>query len=136
MKKLYLCYNFAVVDNAAMNTHMYNSSCFFFFLITLVLAALGLHCCMGAFSSCSKQGLLSSCATQVSHCGVFSCCGAQTQETCGIFPDQGLNLCPQYWQVNCYHWTTREALFLLLLTYFYDIVSKERHSGVALLRIV
>ena len=34
-----------------------------FFLISLLfLAALGLHCCTWAFSSCSKQGLLCSCA--------------------------------------------------------------------------
>ena len=28
------------------------------------------------FSSCSEQGLHSSCATPASHCGVFSCCRA------------------------------------------------------------
>ena len=35
-------------------------SCFFFnFLkIYLLLAVLGLHCCEGAFSSCSERGLL------------------------------------------------------------------------------
>ena len=39
--------------------------CFFFFLIKfiylfiyLILAALGLHCCTQAFSSCSERGLL------------------------------------------------------------------------------
>ena len=30
----------------------------FFFLSFFLLAALGLHCCARAFSSCSKQGLL------------------------------------------------------------------------------
>ena len=30
-----------------------------------------------AFSSCSEWGLLSSCGTRASHCGGFSCCGAQ-----------------------------------------------------------
>ena len=34
----------------------------------LFLAALGLHRCTLAFSSCSEQG--------ASHCGGFSCCGA------------------------------------------------------------
>ena len=29
-----------------------------------------------AFISCSKQGLLSSCSAQASHCGGFSCCRA------------------------------------------------------------
>ena len=66
----------------------------------LILAALGLHCCAQAFSSCSARA---------SHCGGFSCCEAQAlgaqasvvvahrvscSMACGIFPDQGLNLCP------------------------------------------
>ena len=29
------------------------------------------------FSSCGKQGLLSSCDVQASHCGIFFCCEAQ-----------------------------------------------------------
>ena len=41
------------------------------------LAVLGLRCCMWAFSSCSQQGLLSSCGGLASHCGGFSGCGAQ-----------------------------------------------------------
>ena len=36
----------------------------------------GVHCCTQAFSSCSKQGLLSSCGAWASHCGGFSCCEA------------------------------------------------------------
>ena len=38
----------------------------------IFLAALGLHCCTWAFSSCSEQGLLSSCRVWASHCGGFS----------------------------------------------------------------
>ena len=39
---------------------------------------LGLHCCGWAFSSCGKQGLLSSCnARWASHCSGLSCCKAQ-----------------------------------------------------------
>ena len=48
--------------------------------VYLVLAALSLCCCSQAFSSCSKQGLLStlsSCGAQASHCCCFSCWGAQ-----------------------------------------------------------
>ena len=30
------------------------------------------------FSSCSEQGLLSSCGVQAFHCRGFSCCGAQS----------------------------------------------------------
>ena len=73
-----------------------------------------------SFSSCGKQGLLSSCGERASCCGVFSCCGSRsTSSRCvgsvavapglqstgsivvahglsysaahGIFPDQGSN---------------------------------------------
>ena len=37
-----------------------------FLKIYLFLAVLGLCCCTQAFSSCGKQGLLSSCSTQAS----------------------------------------------------------------------
>ena len=40
------------------------------------MAALGLHCCLWAFSSCVERGLLFCCGAQASHCGGFSCCGA------------------------------------------------------------
>ena len=47
---------------------------FFLKLINLFLAALGLHCCVQAFSSYSERGLLC-CGVQASR-GSFSCCGA------------------------------------------------------------
>ena len=47
--------------------------CFFFFC----LAALGLHCCVQAFSSYSDWGASLCCGAQTSHCGGFSCCRAQ-----------------------------------------------------------
>ena len=37
-----------------------------------IFATLSLHCCFQAFSSFSKQGLLSSCNAQASHCGNLS----------------------------------------------------------------
>ena len=46
--------------------------------IYLFLAVLGLRCCVWAFYSCGEQQLLFHCSTQASHCGGFSCCGAQT----------------------------------------------------------
>ena len=46
---------------------------YFFKLINLFLAALGLHCCAQAFSSCSEWGLLFVEVRGVS----FSCCGAR-----------------------------------------------------------
>ena len=50
---------------------------FYFFNLFLFLAALGLHCYAWAFSSFSKQRLLSSCNAQASHCNDFSCCRAR-----------------------------------------------------------
>ena len=37
----------------------------FFFLVPFFLAVLGLHCCVWAFSSCSRRGLLFSCSASV-----------------------------------------------------------------------
>ena len=36
--------------------------------LLIFLAALGLHCCESAFSSCSKWALFSSCGAGTSHC--------------------------------------------------------------------
>ena len=35
--------------------------------------------------------------------------GLSCFEACGIFPDQGSNLCPLLWQADSYHGATREA---------------------------
>ena len=89
----------------------------FFFNVFLFLAALGLHCRVWAFSSCSVQELLSSHGAKASHCGGFSCWGAQALGPTGsvaaahgrscstayrISPGQGLNLCPLHWQADSY----------------------------------
>ena len=56
----------------------YPMFCFLFsFLFDSFWGALGLGCCVPAFSSCWKQGLLSSCDAWDSHCAGFSWCGAQ-----------------------------------------------------------
>ena len=71
----------------------------------IFLAVLGLCYCMWA---------LSSCGVRAPHCSGFSSCGAQSVGTgsvavvpwrsysvaCGIFPDQGSNLCPLHMQVD------------------------------------
>ena len=41
------------------------------------MAVVTLHCFAQTFSSCEEQRLLSSCDMQASHCGKFSCYGAQ-----------------------------------------------------------
>ena len=45
------------------------------------MAALGVRCgaqafCCGETESCGERGLLFAAVRGVSHCGVFSCCGA------------------------------------------------------------
>ena len=49
----------------------------YFFKFYLLLAALGLCCCTGAFSSWGERGLLFAADARASHCGGFSCCGAR-----------------------------------------------------------
>ena len=49
----------------------------------LFLAVPVLCCSARTFSSCGKQGPLSSCDTRVSHCDGFSCCRAQALEHMG-----------------------------------------------------
>ena len=82
-------------------------------MIYLFLALLSLHWCVQAFSSCDEWGLLSNWGEQASHFGHF-CCeawalgragsvtvahGLSCPLTCGIFLDEGLNLCLLHWQV-------------------------------------
>ena len=84
-------------------------------LIYLFLAVLGLHCCAGATLHCGAR---------VSHCGGFSCCGAQAvgaqasvvvahgvscSMACGIFLYQGSNTCPCIGRQILNHCATREA---------------------------
>ena len=53
------------------------------------MTALGLRCCMPAFSSSGKPRLLSICCVRASHCSGFSCCRAQALEcrlsSCGTW---------------------------------------------------
>ena len=54
--------------------------CFFLkihLFIYLFMAALGLCCCVRAFSSCGERGATLCCGAQASHCGGFSYCGAR-----------------------------------------------------------
>ena len=78
------------------------------------------HCLTWAFSSCSKQELLSSCGAEgfslqwllVAAPGLYSIGprvavpGLSCPMACGIFQDHGSNPCPLYWQVD----SAREVL--------------------------
>ena len=80
----------------------------------LILAVLGLRCCARAFSSCGKWGHSSSRCTGLSlsrplllrstgsRCAgsVVVAHGPSLSAACGIFPDQGSNLCPLHWQAD------------------------------------
>ena len=50
-----------------------------FFYITYFWLCWGSSLLCGLFSSCDQWKLLSSCCARASHCGSFSCCGAQDQ---------------------------------------------------------
>ena len=95
----------------------------FFLMYLLFLPALGLHCYVWVFSSCSKQRLLSSCHVWASLVAEHGLQGAWTsaavahglsscvvQVSCpaarGLFPDQGWNLCRLHWWWILNHWTT------------------------------
>ena len=91
--------------------------------IYLFLAALAFHCCMQAFSSCKSgvyslaavSGLLIAVASLVGEHGLWSMGSVvlvprpSFSTSCGMLPDQELNLCPLHWQAYSYHWTTREG---------------------------
>ena len=94
--------------------------------IYLFLAALGLRCCVWAFCSCCKQGLLfvavrgllimvaslvaehSLQVHRLSSCGrglqsaasVVAVHGLSCSSARGIFPDQGSNPCPLHWRAD------------------------------------
>ena len=116
--------------------------CFTYIKKKKILAVLGLHCCVHAFSSCGEQGLLSSYSAWASHCSGFSCPRAQALgcmgfSSCGI---RGL-VAPQHVGssqtrdsagVPCTarqilnHWTTREAPHMLLQN-FYSVIMECRN---------
>ena len=90
----------------------------------LILAVLGLRCCMWAFSSCGQRGLLftvvcgllSAVASLVAEQGlqsarasVVAVHGLRCPSACGIFPDQGSHCVPCIGMRILNHWTTREV---------------------------
>ena len=98
--------------------------------IYLCLAALDLHCCTRAFSSCGEHGLLSLwCerflwwlflwqSTGSRHTG-FSSCGALARQLwhmdLAAIPGPGIDVRLLHWKWIFNHWTTRGAPLSLLL---------------------
>ena len=116
---------------------------FIYIFISLFLAVLGLCCCVQAFSHWGEWGLLSGCGMWSSPCGGFSCCKAENsrgvgsivvahQLSCPVARGSSLgeqsNLCSLHWQVNSYHWITRETpLFFCFgkVFYFQRIITED-----------
>ena len=78
-----------------------------FLKIYLFFAALGLHCCTKAFSSCSQRGyswvLVASLVakqTPGAQASVIAARGPSSSEAYGICPDQGSTLSPLHWQAD------------------------------------
>ena len=104
---------------------------FFKFWLFIFLAMLGLHCCAGAFSSCSEWGLLSSCGPQAlitvaslvaeqlqftgsrAQAQLLRCTGLVALRQVGpsLTKDKTGVLCIMRWILN--YWTTKEAPFML-----------------------
>ena len=115
---------------------------FFFLIIYLLLAALGLHCCLGLSLVVVNGGYSALQYLGFSLCG-FSCCRARARDSwtsaaaahglshgvglgcpmaCGIFPDQGSKRRPLHWQADSYppyhqgspgHFSTRLSVLSL-----------------------
>ena len=63
-------------------------------IVFTYFAALGLCCYTRAFSGCCELELPYSCSARASHCGDFSCCGAQALECLGaLVVVCGLSIC-------------------------------------------
>ena len=86
-----------------------STNCLFIISIYLFFAVSGLHCCLWTLSSCSEQGLLSSCGMQASCCSGFSCGaqplahmgfssrhGAQASLPCGMWDPPGPGIEPVF----------------------------------------
>ena len=86
-----------------------NLNCFCFPLVSLLIQVLtiySLDICMLRWvgsTLCCDAWLLTVVASPVAEQGLSSCgTRANCSMACGIFPDQGSNLCPLYWQADSY----------------------------------
>ena len=89
--------------------------CFLFFCFFIYFWLCWVFVAVHALSLVVASWGYSSLWCVASHCGGFSCCGARVlgaqasvdvahriscSAACGIFPDQGSNLCPLHWQAD------------------------------------
>ena len=117
----------SIICNQEPPTGIFKKNNFIYFFGFIYFGCAGSSLLCGFSPSCSEQGLLSGCAVRASHGCDFSCCGAQAlgkrpsvvvacglqstgsvvvanglscPESCGVFLDQGLNLCLLYWRAD------------------------------------
>ena len=82
----------------------------FSFLFFFFSTALGLHCCVQDFSSCSEWGLLSDCSGLVIvMVSLAAACRLNCPLACGIFLEKGFNSFHCIDREILNHWTTREV---------------------------
>ena len=81
MSRAFLDFNNTIVKKIVRQLGKFKQQIFKTTFTYLFMAALGLHCCAQAFSSCSKQGLC--CSIWSSHCIGFSSFGAWALD-CGL----------------------------------------------------
>ena len=99
------------------------------------------------FSSCSERGLLSRCGVWASHWAGFSCFRIQVlglytvvhqlscSKACGIFPDQGSNLCLLHWQADSLPLRHQGSPLIIVLIYISLIIINVKHFFICLLAI-
>ena len=73
-----------IKENLGMCSFFKKKKMYIYTYIFIYFAALGLHCCTQAFSSCGEWGLFSSCGKRASHCSGFSCCRARVLGCAGV----------------------------------------------------
>ena len=109
-------------------TPMMNQWSYFFLINLFIFGSAGSSLLHAAFLLLQWAGASLCCSPWASHCGGFSCCGADSRhpdfsrcstqaleygsvvvvhrlsyfEACAIFPDQGLNPCPLHCQADSY----------------------------------
>ena len=110
------------MSSVAEVSQMLSGKCSFYiyiYIVYLFIAALGLHCCVGGFLQLSQAGATLHGSLWASHCGGFSCCGAQTRQLwcMGLTAPWYVkwNLCPLHWQADSHPLNPREVLFKLLI---------------------
>jgi len=87
---------------------------FVVFIYLFFIASVFSTCRLSLVAASGKGTLFCSCGMRASRCSGFSCCRAgvlerglricaapaSCPEACGVFLDQGLNLCPLRWKVD------------------------------------